>query len=108
MIPVVRRGWKKFVRNPVVIAMAIAVLVIGGVIAYRVHEHLHDFPGADKARRLLTVAASNRSVLLDPLQTDAGTLGDLFESALKRDALANCGSEEMFPTPFVSCGVVQQ
>jgi hypothetical protein len=78
MIPVVRRGWKKFVRNPVVIAMAIALLVIGGVIAYRVHEHLHDFPGADKARRLLTVAASNRSVLLDPLQTEAGTLSDLY------------------------------
>jgi len=78
LIPVVRRGWKKIVRNPVVIAIAIALLVIGGVVAYRVHEHLNDFPGADKARRLLTVGASNRSVLLDPLQTDAGALSDLF------------------------------
>jgi hypothetical protein len=78
LVPVVRRGWKKIVRNPVVIAIATALLVIGGVVAYRVHEHLHDFPGADKARRLLSVAASNRSVLLDPLQTEAGALSDLF------------------------------
>jgi hypothetical protein len=78
LVPVVRRGWKKIVRNPVVIAIAVAALVISCVAAYRVYEHLHDFPGADKARRLLSVAASNRSVLLDPLQTDAGALSDLF------------------------------
>ena len=78
LIPVVRRGWKKIVRNPVVIAIAIALLVIGAVASYRLYENLHDFPGADKARRLLNVAASNRSVLLDPLQTDAGALTDLF------------------------------
>jgi hypothetical protein len=78
LVPVVRRGWKKLVRNPVVIAIAIAFLVISGVFAYRVREHLRDFPGADKARRLLSVASSNRSVLLDPLQTDAGALSDLF------------------------------
>jgi hypothetical protein len=78
LIPVVRSGWKKIVRNPVVIAIAIALLVIGAVVAYRVHEQLNDFPGAAKARRLLTVAASNRSVLLDPLQTEAGALSDLF------------------------------
>ena len=78
LIPVVRRGWKKIVRNPVVIAIATALLVISAVTAYRVYEHLNDFPGADKARRLLTVAASNRSVLLDPLQTNAAALSDLF------------------------------
>src|SRR3954471_5823270 len=78
LIPVVRRGWKKIVRNPVVIAIAIALLVIGAVLGYRIHEQLNDFPGAEKARRLLAVAASNRSVLLDPLQTEAGGLSDLF------------------------------
>jgi hypothetical protein len=78
LVPVVRRGWKKIVRNPVVIAIGIALLVIAAVASYRLYEHLHDFPGADKARRLLSVAASNRSVLLDPLQTDAGALTDLF------------------------------
>lgn len=78
LVPVVRRGWKKLVRNPVVIAIAMALLVIGGVSAYRIREQLRDFPGADKARRLLTVAASNRSVILDPLQTEAGALSDLF------------------------------
>jgi hypothetical protein len=78
LIPVVRRRWKKILRNPVVIAIALALLVIGGIFAYRVREHLRDFPGADKARRLLTVASSTRSVLLDPLKTDAGALSDLF------------------------------
>jgi len=78
LIPVVRRPWKKILLNPVVIAIALALLVIGGVFAYRVHEHLLDFPGADKARRLLSVGASNRSVLLDPLKTDAGSLSDLY------------------------------
>ena len=78
LIPVVRRRWKKILFNPVVIAIALALAVIGGVFAYRVHEHLRDFPGADKARRLLTVASSTRSVLLDPLKTDAGALSDLF------------------------------
>jgi hypothetical protein len=78
LIPVVQRRWKKILLNPAVIAIALALAVIGGVFAYRVHEHLRDFPGADKARRLLTVASSTRSVLLDPLKTDAGALSDLF------------------------------
>jgi hypothetical protein len=78
LIPVVKRRWKKILLNPVIIAIALALLVIGGVFAYRVHEHLRDFPGADKARRLLTVGASSRSVLLDPLKTDAGALSDLY------------------------------
>jgi hypothetical protein len=78
LIPVVRRRWKKILLNPAVLAIALALLVIGGVFAYRLHEHLRDFPGADKARRVLAVGASNRSVLLDPLQTDAAALSDLF------------------------------
>jgi hypothetical protein len=78
LIPLVKRRWKKILLNPAVLAIALAFAVIGGVFAYRVHEHLRDFPGADKARRLLSVATSTRSVLLDPLQTDAGALSDLF------------------------------
>ena len=78
LIPVVRRRWKKILFNPAVLSVAFAIAVIAGVFAYRVHQHLKDFPGADKARRLLTVAASSRSVLLDPLKTEAGALSDLF------------------------------
>jgi hypothetical protein len=73
-----KRNWRKILLNPAVMAIVLAVFVIGGVFAYRVLEHLHDFPGADRARRLLAVASSTRSVLLDPLQTDAGALSDLF------------------------------
>ncbi|HMG05951.1 MAG TPA: hypothetical protein VK581_10840 [Chthoniobacterales bacterium] len=78
LIPLVKRRWKKILLNPAVLSILLAIAVISGVFAYRVHEHLRDFPGADKARRLLSVAASSRSVLLDPLKTDAGALSDLF------------------------------
>lgn len=78
LVPPVRRRWRKILLNPAVLAIALAIAVIGGVFAYRVLEHMHDFPGADKARRLLAVASSTRSVLLDPLQTDAGALSDLY------------------------------
>jgi hypothetical protein len=78
LIPLVKQRWKKILLNPVVIAIALAIVVIGGIFAYRVREHMRDFPGADDARRLLSVAASTRSVLLDPLKTDAGALSDLF------------------------------
>ncbi|HZJ37975.1 MAG TPA: hypothetical protein VFD18_02290 [Chthoniobacterales bacterium] len=78
LVPLPKRRWKRILLNPAVLAIALAVTVIGGVFAYRVLEHWHDFPGADRARRLLSVAASTRSVLLDPLQTDAGALSDLF------------------------------
>jgi hypothetical protein len=70
--------WKRAARNPVVVAVATAVVVIAGVFVLKFIEHLHDFPGSGKARRLLSVANSSRSVLLDPVRTDAGALGDLF------------------------------
>lgn len=78
LIPLPKPRWRKILLNPAVLAVIVAVAVIGGIFAYRVHEHLKDFPGGDKARRLLSVAASSRSVILDPLQTDAGALTDLF------------------------------
>jgi hypothetical protein len=78
LIPVVRRRWKKILLNPAILAIALALAVIGGIFAYRVHQHLRDFPGAPKARKLLTVASSTRSVMLDPLKTDAGALSDFF------------------------------
>jgi hypothetical protein len=78
LIPVGKRRWKKIIFNPAVLSIALALAVIGGIFAYRVHEHMRDFPGAEKARKLLTVASSTRSVLLDPVKTDASALSDLF------------------------------
>lgn len=78
LVPSVRRSWKKILLNPVVLAIGLAIVVIGGVLTSRLHERLRDFPEAGKARRLLSVAASTRSVLLDPLKTEAGALSDLF------------------------------
>ena len=70
--------WKKIVRNPAVLAISIAVAVIAGVLVFQLVGRLNDFPGSATARRLLTVAASTRPVVLDPVSTEAGTLSDLF------------------------------
>jgi hypothetical protein len=65
-------------QNPVMVAIGIAVCVIAGISIYKLIEHLNEFPGETKARHLLTVAASNKTVLLDPVKTQAGSLGDYF------------------------------
>ncbi len=78
LIPAGKRRWRKILFNPAVLAVVVALAVIATVFGYRVHEKLRDFPGATSARKLLTVAASSRSVLLDPVQTEAGALTDLF------------------------------
>jgi len=73
-----RVRWKKTAQNPAVLAIGIALAVIAGVFILHLFEHLHDFSGSGTAQRLLTIASSTRSVLLDPVRTDAGALGDLF------------------------------
>ena len=73
-----RWTWKKMVRNPAVLAISIAVVVIAGVFVFQLLTRLNEFPGSATARRLLTVAASTRPVMLDPVSTEAGTLSDLF------------------------------
>jgi hypothetical protein len=70
--------WKKMLRNPAVLAISIAVVVIAGVFVIQFVGRLNDFPGSATARRLLTVASSTRPVMLDPVRTQAGTLSDLF------------------------------
>jgi hypothetical protein len=70
--------WKKIVRNPAVLAISIAVLVIAGVFVWQLLTHLNEFPGSATARKLLSVASSTRPVMLDPVSTEAGTLSDLF------------------------------
>jgi hypothetical protein len=70
--------WRRIVLNPAVLAISIALLVIAGVFTFQVLGRLNDFPGSATARKLLTVAGSTRSVTLDPVSTEAGTLSDLF------------------------------
>ncbi len=71
-------SWKKTAQNPVVIAIGIAVGVIAGIFVFQVLEHMKEFPGKATARRLLNVASSAHTMMLDPVKTDAGALGDLF------------------------------
>src|SRR5213080_4112627 len=70
--------WRRIVLNPAVLAISIALMVIAGVFTFQVLGRLNDFPGSATARKLLTVAGSTRSVTLDPVSAEAGTLSDLF------------------------------
>jgi hypothetical protein len=78
LVPASKWTWKKMVRNPAVLAISIAVVVIAGVFVFNFLSHLNDFPGSATARKLLSVAASTRPVMLDPVDAEAGTLSDLF------------------------------
>jgi len=60
-----RWTWRKIVLNPAVLAISIALVVIAGVFAFHLLGQLNDFPGSATARKLLTVAGSTRSVMLD-------------------------------------------
>ncbi|MFN2509366.1 MAG: hypothetical protein ABR589_11410 [Chthoniobacterales bacterium] len=78
LIPQKKRGWKRAIRNPVVLSIALALLVIIGVAVFVVLERMHEFPGSGTARKLLTIAGSMRGVALDPVEAQAGSLGDFF------------------------------
>jgi hypothetical protein len=78
LVPATIWTWKRMVRSPAVLAISIAVAVIAGVFVFNFVSHLSDFPGSATARKLLSVAASTRPVMLDPVNAEAGTLSDLF------------------------------
>jgi len=78
LIPKSRRTWRKTVRNPAVLSIGLALAVIAGVIVFIVMEQMKEFPSSPAARKMLTIAASTRSSLLDVVDADAGSLGDLF------------------------------
>jgi hypothetical protein len=73
-----RRIWKKYVENPVFLATGIAALVIAVILVFQLVDRLNRFPGEVTARRLLTTASSTHSMILDPVKTNAGALGDYF------------------------------
>ena len=73
-----RRTWKKQAQNPAILATGIAVVVIAMVTIFHVVERMRAFPGETTARRLLSVAGSTHSMMLDPVKTDAGALSDFF------------------------------
>jgi hypothetical protein len=73
-----RRTWRQIVFNPVVLAIGIALGVIAGIFVFKLMEHLNEFAGEPTAKRLLNAASSTNAVMLDPVKTDAGALGDFF------------------------------
>ena len=73
-----KRAWKKTARNPTVVAIGLAVAVILAIGIHNFLEHLKEFPGSATAHKLLTVASTTRLSQLEPVQSDAGDLADLF------------------------------
>ena len=73
-----RRSWWRTALHPAVIAIVIALAVIGFISWAKFNEQMHTFPGEPIARKLLTVASMTRPSQLETIQADAGTLGDLF------------------------------
>lgn len=78
LIPQKKRGWRRTITNPVVLSIALALVVIAGVLVFIIMERMNEFPGSSTARKMLTVAASMRGVTLDPVEADAGALSDFF------------------------------
>jgi hypothetical protein len=73
-----RATWKKYAQNPVFLATGIAAIVIAVILIFQLIDRLNRFPGEPTARRLLTTASSNKSMMLDPVKANSGALGDFF------------------------------
>ncbi|MEP6811152.1 MAG: hypothetical protein ABI992_12980 [Chthoniobacterales bacterium] len=78
LIPAAKRGWRKTLRNPVILSIALALFVILGVGVYVVIERMNEFPGSGTARKLLTIASSMRGVPMDAVTAETGSLNDFF------------------------------
>lgn len=72
------RSWRNTIAHPAILAIGIALAVIAVIAWLKFDEQIHTFPGQSTAKKLLTVASSTRLSQFDPIQTDAGTLSDLF------------------------------
>lgn len=73
-----KRNWKRTARHPAIVATVLASLVLAGIAAFYFVERLHEFPGSETAKRLLSFANTTRRYQFDPLNTDAINLGDFF------------------------------
>ncbi len=78
LIPQKKRSWLKTAGNPAVISVAFAVAVIVGICVFIVMERMKEFPGSGTARKMLTIASATKSGALDPMNVEAGSLGDFF------------------------------
>lgn len=73
-----RRSWRRTALHPAILAIVIALAVIGFVSWAKFDEQMHTFPGESTARKLLTLATASKPSQLEPVDTEAGKLGDLF------------------------------
>jgi len=73
-----KRSWRKTAFHPAILAIGIALAVIAVVVWIKFAEQMHAFPGTATAKKLLNVAAMTRPSEFEPVETEAGTLNDLF------------------------------
>jgi len=74
----VKRTWRSILLNPAVIAITIALGVIAVVSAYKFYDRMNAFPGIETAKKMLAVASATRVSELQPMQVEAGAMGDFF------------------------------
>jgi hypothetical protein len=93
-----KRRWWLNLRNPVVLAIGLALLVILGIAVHTFMNRLEEFPGSVTARRLLTVASGSRLSEMEPVEMDAGALEDLFYMKYRLERFAVPTEFAKFPT----------
>jgi hypothetical protein len=73
-----RRSWRKTAFHPAVLAIVIALAVIGFISWLKFDEQMHAWAGESTAKKLLAVARETRPSEFEKIETEAGALGDLF------------------------------
>lgn len=70
--------WGALVKNPVFLAGLFGALLIVGVVLFFTLRDLGSFPGQEALEQMLQSTESMSGVELEPVQTEAGKLGDWF------------------------------
>jgi hypothetical protein len=70
--------WYKVLTQPAILAVGLSVLLIVGLLAFLGISKMRDFPGKEAAEKMIELTASMTGTELEPVQTEAGKLGDWF------------------------------
>ena len=73
-----KRSWKQTARHPAILAIALALLVLAGTGVFFFFEQMHEFPGSETAKRMLTIASNVRRLEFEKINTGAINLADYF------------------------------
>ena len=79
MAALTKRGFRSLIRQPAVLAIGLAILVVVGVVVFTTVRKLDDFPGKDTVAELIEGTDEMNGMELEPITpTEVGKLGDWF------------------------------